>query len=228
MASRKSCKPCINNPAFTYTGTEQSPLHYGLSAEAYPLNAVLEGYDKRLWAVEVKNNRKVWVRKEESFKICTVSHEEPVITEQREQPVLTKSVKSITPIEPAKCIEPAKSVESAESIQPIEPMQPIEPIQPTEPIALLQDTEQDPQANQVPPTKQKKSAKKPLEKIEEEKKLTDYNIFLTYRLKQLKQENPTQENKKNYALALQEWKAIKNKPDDLRKILDEAKQNTKK
>ena len=52
-----SKKPCINNPSFSYTGNEQSPLHFGLSAEGYPINSVMEGYDKKLWAVEIKNNK---------------------------------------------------------------------------------------------------------------------------------------------------------------------------
>ena len=190
MASRK---PCINNPAFTYNGTEQSPLRFGLTAEAYPINAVLEGFDKRLWAVEVKNNRKVWVRKEESFKMTSVSREEPVINDEAatEESSLRHSYNS------------HHSQQTQEiSEQPIQP--------------LLQQ-----QALQmaVPKTIQK-----------EQKKTTDYNIFLSYRLKQLKQLPNTQQNepsegkecKTNFAKALEEWKIIKNKPEELKKILEEA------
>lgn len=73
-----SKKPCINNPSFTYTGKEQSPLRFGLTAEGYDVNSIMEGHDKSLWIVEIKNNRKVWVKKDENYKITP---EEPVIKE---------------------------------------------------------------------------------------------------------------------------------------------------
>ena len=71
-----SKKTCINYPSCTYTGKEQSPLRFGLSAEGYAVNSVLEGYDKHLWAVEIKNNKKVWIRKDDNFKITP---EEPIM-----------------------------------------------------------------------------------------------------------------------------------------------------
>ena len=51
-------KPCINSSKHYYTGTELSPLHFGLSAEGYEINSVMEGYDKELWVVDIKNNKK--------------------------------------------------------------------------------------------------------------------------------------------------------------------------
>ena len=56
-------KACINCPKMFYTGKEKSPLHFGLSAEGYELNAGMEGFDKQLWIVDVKNGKKVWIRK---------------------------------------------------------------------------------------------------------------------------------------------------------------------
>ena len=55
-------KPCINVPSASYNGKEQSPLHFGLSAEGYELNTIMEGYDHMMWIVKIKNNKKVWVR----------------------------------------------------------------------------------------------------------------------------------------------------------------------
>lgn len=165
-----SKKPCINNPAFSYTGNEQSPLHFGLTAEGYPINAVMEGYDKKLWAVEIKNNKKVWIRKDDNFR---VTHEEPIIKSE---------------------IEP-QLIEN-ESI----------PINSSAPI----------QSSIITPVS--------------EKKTTDYNLYLSWRLKQLKEEtvntstsHECQENKKNFTRVLEEWKIIKNKPDELKKILEEAR-----
>ena len=69
-------KVCINSAKNYYMGTELSPLHYGLSAEGYDINSIMEGYDKELWIVDVKNNKKVWVKNEN---LSRITHEEPVI-----------------------------------------------------------------------------------------------------------------------------------------------------
>jgi len=66
-----------------YTGKEQSPLHFGLSAEGYDTNSSMEGYDKNLWVVEIKNNKKVWIRKDSIIKI---TKEEPLINDVDEIP----------------------------------------------------------------------------------------------------------------------------------------------
>jgi len=63
-------------PNMFYTGNEKSPLHYGLSAEGYDINIAMEGHDKNIWVVDVKNNKKVWIRKDSIIKI---EKEEPVI-----------------------------------------------------------------------------------------------------------------------------------------------------
>ena len=67
-------KACINCPKMFYIGNEQSPLHFGLSAEGYELNAAMEGFDKQLWIVDVKNGKKVWIRKDS---IVRITKEEP-------------------------------------------------------------------------------------------------------------------------------------------------------
>jgi hypothetical protein len=156
-----SKKPCINNPAFSYTGNEQSPLHFGLTAEGYAVNVVMEGYDKKLYAVEVKNNKKVWIRKDDNFR---VTHEEPIIKEEEPNITQNEIIPSITTTLPA--------------------------------IPVV------------------------------EKKTTDYNLYLSWRLKQLKEENTStngQENKKNFSRVLEEWKLIKHKPEELKKVLEDAR-----
>ena len=166
-------KPCMNVPSCSFTGKEQSPLRYGLSAEGYPLNSVMEGHDKHLWAVEIKNNKKVWVRKEESFK---VTHEEPVIKDENNIPTKTlvnddQQIKNTTNI--------TNTVTSQQ------------------PVPILTDVV--------------------------EKKTTDYNLFLSYRLKQLKDTSKDLDNKKIFSKVIEEWKDVKTKPEELRKILEEAK-----
>jgi hypothetical protein len=144
-------KPCINIPTATYTGKEQSPLRFGLSAEGYDRYTTMEGFDKLKWMVEIKNNKKVWVRKCVNEKI---THEEPIIKSNIEN-------------------------------------------------------------NIVIPTN------------ENNKKITDYNIYLSYRLKQLKDENKNNEiqNKELFNIVMSEWKNIKNFPDKLKEFINNAKQD---
>lgn len=71
-------QPCNNVSTETYTGKEQSPKRFGLSAEGFELNFEKEGYDGKIWIVQIKNNRKVWVRKNI---ITKITHEEPLITD---------------------------------------------------------------------------------------------------------------------------------------------------
>ena len=67
---------CTNVSTESYTGKEQSPKRFGLSAEGFDINYEKEGFDKLIWVVQLKNNRKVWVRKNN---FITITHEEPII-----------------------------------------------------------------------------------------------------------------------------------------------------
>jgi len=152
-------KQCSNYPKATYSGKEQSPLRFGLSAEGYPLNTILEGNDKLPWIVQIKNNRKVWIRYLVSEKI---THEDPVITE--------------------KDIEIVK-----EDIKP-------------------EQTETN-------------TISAPI------KKTTDYNVFLSYRLKQLKKEHIETDcdNKTLFNKVMEEWKLLKASPLELKNVIDKIK-----
>lgn len=145
-------KNCINFPTHFYTGKEQSPLHYGLSAEGYDINSVMEGYDKQSWVVEIKNNKKVWVRKDTILKITP---EEPVITTNVCEPKLPETVVDV-------------KVKA-------------------------------------------KPANKP----------TDYNIFVKYRLNELKDVNKN--NKGNFDNVRAEWQELKKNPEKLKEVVEKAK-----
>lgn len=55
-------KQCVNNPAYTYSGKESSPLGIGYTAEAEQVGSTKEGRDKSMWMVGIKNGVKVWNR----------------------------------------------------------------------------------------------------------------------------------------------------------------------
>lgn len=149
-------KPCINVPTATYSGKEQSPLRFGISAEGYDRYTTMEGFDKLVWMVDIKNNKKVWIRKITTEK---VTHEEPIITSKDNLTEINNS----------------------------------------------QDTKD----------------------FNSNKKITDYNIYLSYRLKQLKDENKDLgvQNKELFNKAMSEWKVIKNSPIELKDFINKAKQD---
>ena len=159
-------KPCINFPTCTYTGKEQSPLKFGLSAEGYDLYTTMEGFDKLSWTVVIKNSRKVWIRK---IVDNTLTHEEPVINSVNDLNITLEKTNTI-----------------------------------------IQEDNIDIDKNNT-----------------NVKKITDYNIFLSYRLKQLKEENKDNkfENKDLFNKAMDEWKKIKNTPQELKDFINKTKQD---
>lgn len=68
---------CINISTETFNGKEQSPKGLGYSAVAYNIGFEMEGKDGLIWSVQIKNNKKVWFRKNG---MPIVTHEEPLIT----------------------------------------------------------------------------------------------------------------------------------------------------
>lgn len=187
-------KVCLNSSTSYYTGKEQSPLHFGLSAEGYEINSIMEGFDKDLWVVEVRNNKKVWTKKEH---INKMTFEIPLITES-------------TPLPP---LPPLPETEQAPPS--------------LTPLTLLTPLTQQPEPEQSPPlTQQPQSVVADVvvkEKISKTIKPTDYTLFITYRIHQMKGiSGASGDNKKNYDIARGEWKDYKNKPDELRLIMVEA------
>ena len=69
--------PCSNISTESYTGKEQSPKRFGLSAEGYDINYEKEGFDNQIWSVQIRNGRKVWAKKNN---ISKITHEVPLLS----------------------------------------------------------------------------------------------------------------------------------------------------
>jgi hypothetical protein len=175
-------KVCINSTSSYYTGKEQSPLHFGLSAEGYEINAIMEGFDKELWVVEVRNNKKVWTKKEHINKL---TYEKPLITESNDDRTDTTANSS-------------KNLITHDN----------------EPI-ITSNIEQN-----MTSINTSKNDEKNKEKESKTIKPTDYTLFITYRIHQMK--NTSSDNKKNYDCARYEWKEYKKKPEELKVIMMDA------
>jgi|UniRef100_A0A6C0LZM8 hypothetical protein len=177
-------KVCINSNSSYYTGKEQSPLHFGLSAEGYDINAIMEGYDKELWIVEVRNNKKVWTKKDH---INKMTYEKPLISESND-------------------ISTNNNENNNVDILNTQDNTPIINSSANDPIAISISN----------PNNEDKNKDKSSKTI----KPTDYTLFITYRIHQMK--DISNDNKKNYDCARHEWKEYKNKPNELKTIMIEA------
>ena len=94
---------CFNITTETYNGKEQSPKGLGYSAVAYNIGYEMIGKDNLIWSVQIKNNKKVWFRKNG---MPVVTHEEPIITEiPKETPEETIIEQPIQPQENIKEIK---------------------------------------------------------------------------------------------------------------------------
>jgi hypothetical protein len=206
-------KVCINCSTSYYTGREQSPLHFGLSAEGYDINSIMEGFDKELWIVDIKNNKKVWTKKEH---INKMTYEKPLITEMTQNNCdvnkegNTKSIKrddvaSDAVVNTGNDTDTAVNTGNAGNTGNADA------------VANADTTHQVPLSNaaSTEDTSMNKGGK-PSKTI----KPTDYTLFITYRISQMK--NISNDNKKNYDCARYEWKEYKKKPDELKAIMVEA------
>jgi hypothetical protein len=199
MSSGK--KVCLNCSTSYYTGKEQSPLHFGLSAEGYEINSIMEGFDKDLWIVEVRNGKKVWTKKEHVNKMTF------------EIPLINETTMPIT-----------LSAQTEPDIQPpsTEKEQPAVSVEKQEPCITITQQEDAPQTSHTSQTSDIDTTKSK-EKVSKTVKPTDYTLFITYRIHQMKtMAGASSDNKKNYDCARYEWKEYKNKPDELRLIMVEA------
>ena len=199
-------KACVNCSTAYYTGKEQSPLHFGLSAEGYEINSIMEGFDKELWIVELRNSKKVWTKKEH---INKMTYEIPLINEFTDTTEVSKNeagksdetagqvVDTVTVCTAATA---ATAVETANTNSDIS-------VNATANATVINETD----SNEDTATNAKVSKKiKP----------TDYTLFITYRIHQMKLTST--DNKKNYDCAREEWKEYKKTPDKLRDIMIEA------
>ena len=198
-------KACINCPSSYYTGKEQSPLHFGLSAEGYEVNAIMEGFDTELWIVEVRNNKKVWTKKEHINKLTY------------EKPLINDILQSANSANNNSVVNNANTASNTSTI-----------IANTEGNAHNNMVDVQENTNTLPDnvnSKHKDNSTCPENTSNASKqsktiKPTDYTLFITYRIHQMKKDST--DNKKNYDCAREEWKEYKKKPDELKAIMIDA------
>ena len=212
-------KVCINCSTSYYTGREQSPLHFGLSAEGYDINSIMEGFDKELWIVDIKNNKKVWTKKEH---INKMTYEKPLITEltQNNPDVNDGNTQTIAQNDnTANDVNDVATNTAKKEVKELKELKELKEVKELKPAnAALADT-----TLQVPLSNAASTEDTHINKGDKPSKTikpTDYTLFITYRISQMKL--LSNDNKKNYDCAREEWKEYKKKPDELKAVMVEA------
>lgn len=191
-------KTCINSSKHYYTGNEMSPLHFGLSAEGYELNSVMEGYDKELWVVDIKNSKKVWVKNDT---IIRITREDPIINNA--EPMLPEKLR----------------VEANNKLKEhiISIMNLNKSVVDNGKAKNLNENEETLNATCVIQVANADNANAQ----NKNKKSTDYNLFVKYRLNQLKDSN---KNKKdNFNNVKNEWHELKKDKVNFGIVMSNAK-----
>ena len=209
-------KLCINSSKNYYTGTELSPLHFGLSAEGYDVNSIMEGYDKELWIVDIKNNKKIWVKNEYLSKI---THEEPVI-----KSILSsyKNGENIGEIEELNLKENICKFKTSSISNKLEGANDniVNDVKDKDDFEGGNEECSDNYDGDVDDNvKNDKENKK--KGNSSDKKPTDYNIFVKFRLNELKE--VSKNKKENFENVKVEWRELKKNKGQLKIIMDKAK-----
>jgi len=210
-------KLCINSSKNYYTGTELSPLHFGLSAEGYDVNSIMEGYDKELWIVDIKNNKKVWVKNEYLSKI---THEEPVIKSILSSYNNGENIGEIEELNLKENIGKIKTLNISNKTDDVNDNI-VNDINKREDLEEIEECTDSYDGDIDDNVKKDKGNKKTKKDIVSDKKPTDYNIFVKFRLNELKE--ASKNRKENFENVKVEWRELKKNKGQLKIIMDKAK-----
>ncbi len=187
MASSSSVPkmPCKNDPEYQYSGKEQSPLGLGYTAEGEAVGTVMDGRDKNKWIVGVKNGVKVWSKIPASSP-PTPKKEEPVMPAGSDSPVKASASDDIT-----------KEITAAIKDVAITPKK--KATAPKKTVTKkIKDADAEKDASDTASTTSSKG----------KRAVSDFNIYMKYRLAQLKEEGGTSTHRERFSQAASEWKGL--------------------
>lgn len=191
-------KPCSNHSKYMYSGKESSPLGLGLAAEPFIVGTIQEGRDKTNWIVTEKNGIRVWSR------ITRLSEmRDKDIEKKDEVPVVKKKV--------TRAKKAAKENVNPEQMQNDE-------------TKAKAENNIDEQASNSDKDNHIVNADMEAKLIagKSKRKLSKYNIYMQYKMKQLAKEgtNPKPAGLMRFAVA--EWKAMT--PEEKEEIVKKAQE----
>ena len=214
-------KPCKNHESYTYSGKEMSPLGLGYTAEAEEVGMVMEGRDKTMWMVGIKNGVKVWNRiptQVAATVLKPLAKEKPIAEDKKEEEA-PKKEPEIQPAEPEPVAAPEPPKATAPAAKKKAPVKKQAPVAAeaavVEPVAaeVAVVADEPPAPKKKAPVKKKVAAAPdaaPAEApaVKEKKPPTAFNVYMSYRVTQLKTERPEMDHKERFKQATADWKEL--------------------
>lgn len=227
-------KPCVNNSQFSFSGKELSPLGNGYSADAEQVGTIMEGRDKSMWMIGIKNGVKVWNR------VPTDLSKDASILADLTPPDMKKKeddvpVKKKAPVKKKETKKPVTVVSESEAEPDAEPdaeadASPQEKKKIEKKVEKKSEKKKTETENENENEEEKEEApkkKKAVKKKDDDKKdkpkrqPTDFNNFMSYQIKIIGEENPGMSHKEKFAKVASLWKSM---DEDARKaVLEKAK-----
>lgn len=171
-------KPCVNDPRFTYTGKEASPLRFGYAPHGYDVGTRMKGRDE-MWMVAKKNDVNVWIRIPSDLMKNDLTKDTPVIPAIESDPVPEPDEPAVKPA-PKKKATPRKKpvpVPVPKEDEPVEEPDVAEaPKKKAVPkkkaaVAVKEDNDEEAKAPKKKAAPKNKDDDKP-------KKVTDYQLYI--------------------------------------------------
>ena len=194
---------CKNNESFQYSGKEMSPLGLGYCADAENLGKEMVGKDGNLWVVRAPKGIKLWAR---------VTEEEKKLV--REPPMLFPSDNDASDVEDPFGWKPAQQEEVVEQTpSPLvkEVKVPDAPKKRGRPSKAKAQENSD--AEDKPKKERKPRAKKNVEGEEKKERKprakTEYNMYISEKLKELREKHKDLKTTEYFKMAIAEWKVYK-------------------
>jgi len=194
-------KQCINNPNYTFSGKESSPLGIGYVAEAEQTGKVMEGRDKTMWMVGMKNGVKVWNRVP-----TELAKEKPIVDDTNADAVKVEEPVSHNDHKDGKTKAPRKKKVPVEKEKETE--------KENETLDQVNESNEiETEAKEA--VKKRAPAKKKVDDEKKEKKApSKFNIYMQFRLKTMGEDHPEMKHKEKWTACASEWKTLSKEEQD--------------
>jgi len=204
-------KVCINDSRFTFTGRESSPRGIGYCADCEPVGARREGRDKTMWMVILKNAVPVWTR------VPTELMEEtpPAVVKTAAKKNTAAAKKAASTLAAANAAGPSTSRAAEEAGEAAEAAAAAAAVA----VAPKKKAAAAPKKASGAAAAAAKVAKTvptvaaavpaaPAAAAAPKKPPTDFNVYMKYRMVQLKAEAPEMPHKEKFSQAAKDWAAL--------------------
>ena len=164
-ATSENSKPCKNDQAHKFTGKENSPKGIGYCANAESIGTLMEGRDKKLWMVTLKNGVKQWSLVPESLSLVDLKKQVPVLSNTivMAKPVVEEEKNEMVAVEEEKKVTKPRAKKETDEEKKVTKPRAKKELPPIADVPALENTEK---TEKVKKPRAKKEKVEKVEKVE--------------------------------------------------------------